>query len=382
MTQQQPVLIYDRIGENRRGTRLFLGLFGLVLLPAAAFVAFYVVFAIAVITLGLAEPSGDDWQATLALVSVIALGILLAVAVLEYHLAAGLVLRMAGARPLQPDEEEDLRRTLENLCIGAGLQPPRVYVIERPAPNAFASGPNPQRASLALTRGLLALLDRRELEGVIGHELSHIGNHDTRLNTVVATGVALLGIPLLIIRWGAAYYLVLPVLLAIPLAVNITTDLEGEDSFLTLVLLFSALMAFYVLFVAPALGYLLRLAVLRQREFLADADAVLLTRDPEGLARALAKMDGARGLKLGAGAATAHLYVADPLTPHAPWWDRLFSSHPPVEKRIELLAQMGGGVAPSTLKAARQAGAEFARAHAASVIPTDAAVSSSRSAGG
>ena len=141
-------------------------------------------------------------------------------------------------------------------------------------------------------------------------------------------------------------------------------------------------MAFYVLFVAPALGYLLRLAVLRQREFLADADAVLLTRDPEGLARALAKMDGARGLKLGAGAATAHLYVADPLTPHAPWWDRVFSSHPPVEKRIELLAQMGSGVAPSTLKAARQAGAEFARAHAASVIPTDAAVSSSRSAGG
>ena len=381
MTQQQPVLIYC-IGENRRETRLFLGLFGLVLLPAAAFVAFYVVFAIAVITLGLAEPSGDDWQATLALVSVIALGILLAVAVLEYHLAAGLVLRMAGARPLQPDEEDDLRRTLENLCIGAGLQPPRVYVIERPAPNAFASGPNPQRASLALTRGLLALLDRRELEGVIGHELSHIGNHDTRLNTVVATGVALLGIPLLIIRWGAAYYLVLPVLLAIPLAVNVTTDLEGEDSFLTLVLLFSALMAFYVLFVAPALGYLLRLAVLRQREFLADADAVLLTRDPEGLARALAKMDGARGLELGAGAATAHLYVADPLTPHAPWWDRLFSSHPPVEKRIELLAQMGGGVASSTLKAARQAGAEFARAHAASVIPTDAAVSSSRSAGG
>ena len=380
MTQQQPVLIYDRIGENRRETRLFLGLFGLVLLPAAAFVAFYVVFAIAVITLGLAEPSGDDWQATLALVSVIALGILLAVAVLEYHLAAGLVLRMAGARPLQPDEEEDLRRTLENLCIGAGLQSPKVYVIERPAPNAFASGPNPQRASLALTRGLLALLDRRELEGVIGHELSHIGNHDTRLNTVVATGVALLGIPLLIIRWGAAYYLVLPVLLAIPLAVNITTDLEGEDSFLTLVLLFSALMAFYVLFVAPALGYLLRLAVLRQREFLADADAVLLTRDPEGLARALAKMDGARGLKLGVGAATAHLYVADPLTPHAPWWDRLFSSHPPIEKRIELLAQMGDGIPPSALNAAAQAGAEFARAHAANVVLRPAP-RSSRSAG-
>jgi heat shock protein HtpX len=380
MTQQQPVLIYDRIDENKRNTRLFLGLFGLVLLPAAICVALYVTLVVAVTTLGLVGLSGDDWQATLVLVSVTAVSILLVTAILEYHLAAGLVLRMAGARLLRLDEEEDLCRTVENLCIGAGVQPPKVYVIERPAPNAFTSGPDPQRASLALTRGLLELLDPRELEGVIAHELSHIGNYDTRLSTVVATGVALLGLPLMIIRVGAAFYLVLPVLMAIPLAVNITTGLEGGDSFLTLVLLFSSFLAFYVLFVAPALGHLLRPALLRQREFLADADAVLLTRDPEGLALALAKMGGARGLKLGVGAATAHLYIVDPLTPDAPWWDRLFSSHPPIEKRIELLAQMGDGMPPSALNAAAQAGAEFARAHAEGVVPGPAA-RSSRSAG-
>jgi heat shock protein HtpX len=380
MNQQQPVLIYDRIGENKRNTRLFLGLFGLILLPVAVYVALYVTLVVAVTTLGLVGPSGDDWQATLALVSATAVSILLVTAILQYHLAAGLILRIAGARPLRLHEEEDLRRTVENLCIGAGLRPPKVYVIERPAPNAFTSGPDPRRASLALTRGLLSLLDRSELEGVIAHELSHIGNYDTRLSTVVATGVAFLLLPLTIIRMGVGLYLVLPVVAAIPLAVNITTDLEGGDSFLTLVLLFSTLLAFYVLFVAPALGHLLRLALLRQREFLADADAVLLTRYPEGLARALAKMDGAWGLRLGVGAATAHLYIVDPLTPDAHWWERIFSSHPPIENRIELLAEMGDGIPPSTLNAAAQAGAEFARSHAADVVPGTAA-RSSRSAG-
>ena len=384
MTQEQPVLIYDRIEANRRKTRLFLALFALVLLPAAAYVALYVSFVAAIFTFGLGSLiSGDDWQVGLILGALVAVSILLAAAFLEYRYAAALVLRLAGARPVRPDEEPDLQRTVENLCIGAGLPQPKLYIIESVAPNAFAAGLDPEHASLAVTRGLLALLERRELEGVTAHELSHIGNYDTRLSTVVAVGVALLRLPLLILvgffrflfrlHWAvgvsAVLYLVLPALAGIPFSVSITVELLESDPGLGLLMLLSASLPFYVALGAPALGQLIQRAVSREREFLADADAALLTRYPEGLARALSKMGGARGLQLRVGGAIAHLYAVNPLRWDAPWWDRILSSHPPIEERIELLARMGGGIAPSALQEATEAGAEFARTHAATVVP-------------
>jgi heat shock protein HtpX len=384
MTQEQPVLIYDRIDANRRKTRLFLTLFALVLLPAAAYVALYVSFVAAIFTFGLGSLiSGDDWQVGLILGAVVAVSILLGAAFLEYRYAAVLVLRLAGARPVGPDEEPDLRRTVENLCIGAGLPQPKLYIIESVAPNAFAAGLDPEHASLAVTRGLLVLLDDRELEGVTAHELSHIGNYDTRLSTVVAVGVALLRLPLLIVvgffrflfrlHWavgvGALLYIVLPILASIPFSVSLTMDELESDPRLGLLMLLSASLPFYVALGAPALGQLIQRAVSREREFLADADAALLTRYPEGLARALSKMGATRGLQLRAGGATAHLYAVDPLRWNAPWWDRILSSHPPIQERIELLTQMGGGIAPSVLQAAAEAGADFARAHAGTIVP-------------
>lgn len=380
----QPVLVYDRIDANRRKTRLLLALFALVLLPAAAYVGLYLMFVIVIFTLSVGGVlSGDNWQVALILDALIAVAIVLAAAFLAYSHAAALVLRLANARPVGPDEEPDLRRTVENLCIGAGLPQPRLYVIESAAPNAFATGLDPERASLVVTRGLLSLLDRRELEGVIAHEVSHIGNHDTRLSTVVAAGLALLRLPLLIVvgffrflfrlHWAvgvaALLYLVLPMIAGIPFAVSVATELLASDPGLGLLVLFSSFLPFYVLLGAPALGQLIRRAVSREREFLADADAALLTRYPEGLARALAKMGAAGGVQLRVGASTAHLYVVDPLMRDSPWWDRIFSSHPPLEERIELLAQMGGGIAPSELGAAAEAGAEFARANAGIAVP-------------
>jgi heat shock protein HtpX len=383
MTQQQPVLIYDRIEANRRRTRLFLILFALVLLPAAAYVALYVSFVAAIFTLGLGSLiSGDDWLVGLILGALVAVSIIMAAAFLEYRYAAALVLRLAGARPLGPDEDPVLQRTAENLCIGAGLPQPKLYIIESLAPNAFAAGLDPEHASLAVTRGLLVLLDDRELEGVTAHELSHIGNYDTRLSTVVAMGVALLRLPLLIVvgffrllfrlHWavgvGALLYIVLPILASIPFSVSLTMDELESDPRLGLLMLLSASLPFYVALGAPALGQLIQRAVSREREFLADADAALLTRYPEGLARALAKIGAASGVQLKAGAATAHLFIIDPRSPDAPRWERIFSSHPPIEERIELLAQMGGGIAPSVLQAATEAGAAFARTHAPTVV--------------
>ena len=379
---QQPVLIYDRIDANRRKTRLFLGLFGLVLLPTAAQVAVYLAFVVTAFTFGFVGLlSGDDGQVALILALVITVSIVLAVAVLGYRHVASLVLRLAGARPAGPHEEEELRRTVENLCIGAGLPQPKLYIIESPGPNALATGLDPQRGSLVVTRGLLSLLDRRELEGVIAHELSHIGNYDTRLSTVVAAGVALLRFPPLIIvgffrflfrlHWavgvGALLYLVLPALGGIPFGVSLAIDELDSNPGSGVMLVFSMLYPLYLLVGAPALGQLIRRAVSRERELLADADAALLTRYPEGLARALAKMASASGLQLRVSGATAHLYAVDPLTRDAPWWDRILSAHLPIEERIELLARMGGGIAPSALREATEAGAEFARTHASDV---------------
>jgi len=256
-------------------------------------------------------------------------------------------------------------------------------VVEWLAPNALATGLDRQHAAFAVTRGLLSLLDQRELEGVTAHELSHIGNYDIRLSTVVAAGVALLRLPLLIVvgffrflfrlHWavgvGALLYLVLPALAGIPFSVSLATDQLESDPGLGLLMLLSASLPFYVVLGAPALGQLIRRAVSREREFLADADAALLTRYPEGLALALAKMGAANDLRLRVAGSTAHLYAVDPLPRVAPWWDRILSSHPPIEERIELLARMGGGIAPSVLQAAAESGAEFARAHAATVVP-------------
>ena len=378
MEYAEPVLVYDRIEVNRRGTVLLLGLFALISLPAAAYVAQYLAF---VVTIFVSPATGDNWATALTAGAIIAVAIVVAAAYLQYRYASAVVLRFAGGREVERNEELDLWRTVENLCIGAGLPQPRVYVLESMAANAFATGFSPEHASLVITRGLLNLLDRRELEGVIAHELSQIGNYDTRLSAIVAAGVGTLQLPFVVVvgvfrflfrlHWivgaGVLLYFGLPLLFGVALSIALLSE---EPGFAVLILLALALLA-YVLMGAPLLGLLLRRAISRQREFLADADAVLLTRHAEGLATALAKMATAGGARMKVGGATAHLYVVDPLREDAPWWDRIFPTHPPVEARIAALAGMCSGISPSVLREAAEAGAKFTpTATAATVVAT------------
>src|SRR5262245_51490011 len=207
----QQVLAYTRMDANRRNTHLLLVLFSVVLLPVGVAIGLSVLpivtmglglFVLALIDLG-GPLVGGPSVAIFYLLPLIAVvgGAISVVKSLTVRFGSRMILRTARARPLMPGEEPELVRTVENLCIGAGLPLPSIHLIESPAPNTFATGPDPERASLAVTRGLLKLLNQRELEGVIAHELSHIGNHDIRLTTTLA---ALVSIAILPFSTGAA----------------------------------------------------------------------------------------------------------------------------------------------------------------------------------
>jgi heat shock protein HtpX len=380
MSQPAPerVLIWDRIDSNRRRSRFLLLAFALVSLPVAAYLAMYLTVWVAMVLGLLAVGIGgtdvfseDDGSVAVfgAACAAVSLLILLVVAYLMYRFASAIVLRLAGAREVTRDEEPELWRTVENLCIGAGLPLPRLYVVESDAANAFATGLDHERSSLVVTRGLAALLDRRELEGVLAHELAQIGNYDTRLGTLLAVGVAMLRLPLAIVisvfrflfrvHWllglGLLLYLGLPLLATIPFGITLVDDFMAEGTLVGVMFIFSMILPFYVFLAAPAIAYLLRLAVLRRHEFLADSNAALLTRYPEGLARALTKLGAAGSGGLKVAASTAHLWVVDPMSAGAAWWDRMFSAQPPLEERIAAVAAMAG-VPATVLREAEEAG--------------------------
>jgi Zn-dependent protease with chaperone function len=228
-----------------------------------------------------------------------------------------------------------------------------------------------------VTRGLLGLLDRRELEGVIAHELSHIGNHDIGLSTTLAAVVGTLSLPLRVLsapfrvafrRHGAVGVVIMVFCLGLVApwfemglfsylaALTIGVSWQGYPSYLRWWAAYTLIAPTYAVFVAPVVALLIRQAVSREREFLADADAALLTRDPEGLALALVKIGAVGGERLRVGVGTVHLYFVDPLSKGS-WLHVVFPSHPSLEKRVELLARMGNGIAPSAIQAARDTGA-------------------------
>lgn len=303
--EQEPVLVYDRIAANRRKTFLLMVAFFLVVAGAATAIG---------LLLGL--PPG---LAPIVLLFVILL------AGFSYFGSDGVALAVAGARQVDAAREPQLFRTVENLCIGAGLPMPKVYVIEDGSMNAFATGRDPQHASIAVTRGLLNKLERRELEGVIAHELSHIGNRDTLLMTTV---VVLIGALALIadLAFRATWF-----------GAGGRRSYRGKNSSAAAVLLLIALIAAIA---GPIIGRLIAFAVSRQREYLADASAALLTRYPEGLARALEKISQDTDPLDAATKATEHLYFVNPLKAHESFLNNLFSTHPPIEERIRLLRAM------------------------------------------
>lgn len=247
-------------------------------------------------------------------------------ALVSYWWSDKITLSISGARQIEKKDSPELFRIVENLSIAGGLPMPKVYIIQDSAPNAFATGRDPEHAAVAVTTGLLEKLEKPELEGVIAHELSHVGNYDIRLMTIV---VVLVGIVTLISDWfiRARFWF--------------GGDDDNNSGQLGAIM---AIVGIVLALLAPLFATLIQLALSRKREYLADADGALLTRYPEGLARALEKISADREPLEVANRATAHLYIANPLKDQSgaiSWFSGLFSTHPPIEERVKRLREMG-----------------------------------------
>jgi len=239
----------------------------------------------------------------------------------SYWYSDKIVLAMSKAKEIKNQDNPELYRIVENLCITAGLPLPKIYIIDEMAPNAFATGRDPQHAVVAVTRGLLGKLDRSELEGVIAHELSHIGNRDILLQTVV---VILVGLVTLLSDWFLRW----------TIFGGRRNNREGGGQAAAIMMLIGIFLAI----LSPFIGLLIQMAISRKREFLADADGALLTRYPEGLARALEKISQDSTELKAANKATAHMYISNPFKGKKV--KKMFLTHPSVEERTKALRGM------------------------------------------
>ena len=240
----------------------------------------------------------------------------------SYWYSDKMVLAIARAKPIQKKDNPELYRIVENLCITAGLPLPKIYIMQEEQPNAFATGRDPRHSAVVVTSGLLARLDKPELEGVISHELSHIKNRDILLGSVV---VVLAGTIALACDW----------FLRISFWGGMRRDRDEGGQYLAILGIAAAILA-------PIVATLIKLAISRKREFLADASGALLTRYPEGLASALEKISQYPYSMKKARSATAHLFIASPFRgkQRKNWFTKLFMTHPPVEERIKALRGM------------------------------------------
>lgn len=238
----------------------------------------------------------------------------------SYWWSDRIVLSMSGAKPVEFETNKELYRIVENLAITAGLPMPKLYIIEDSAINAFATGRDPEHGVICFTTGILSRLDKSEIEGVAAHELSHIGNRDTLLSTVV---VILVGFVALLADWFRHWAFF-----------GGNRDRES-DSRLQIIFIVVALV---LSILAPIAATLMQLAISRKREFLADASGALLTRYPDGLASALQKISGDTEPLEAANRATASLYIANPFKGNKV--AKLFMTHPPMEERIAALRGM------------------------------------------
>lgn len=242
----------------------------------------------------------------------------------SYFYSDKLVLFTVGAKPANKKNHFDFYTVAENLAIAAGLPKPKLYVIDDPALNAFATGRNPQQAVVCITTGLLEKLDRTELEGVIAHELSHIKNYDMLLSSIVAV---LIGVVAIASDW------IMRNLWWSGLSRDRDSDNRNPLQMIFLIV---------VLILTPIVATLIQLAISRQREYLADSSGALITRYPEGLAKALEKISSYPQPLKSASSATAHLFISNPFkrVKRSSWFLSLFNTHPPIEDRIRILRSM------------------------------------------
>jgi heat shock protein HtpX len=301
----------ERIAVNRRNS-LFL---------IAGFLAFVAVFGYVIGWAWIGDPVGAVFGLVLAFVVGTVSGLA------TYYGGDRMVLAASRAREITHDDAPVLFNVVEEMAIAAGQPMPKVYIIDDSAPNAFATGRDPEHASVAVTSGLLEKLDRDELQGVIAHEMSHVGNFDIRyamlVGVLVGTTVLISDFFLRGLWFGGGRG-------------------RGGGGLPQLIML---VVAIALAILAPLFARLLQLSISRQREYLADATAVRLTRNPKGLADALQKISGDREVLEAANRATAHLYIVNPVKKFEKRARGLFSTHPPIEERIEILRQMEiGGI--------------------------------------
>ena len=292
-----------QIARNRRRTAILI-------------VAFVLVWGIAGALIGLVAGGGGG------LGGGVVIAVLLALAVMAWALlfGRGTVLALAGAQPADPQRYPELHHVVEALAIGDGIPKPEVYVVEDPSPNAFATGLSPDHAAVTVTTGLLQMMNREELEGVISHELSHIRNHDTRLILVVATMVGFAAM-LASFLWSGMW--------------RVRGGRDSAQAMLVLLVLAAVLTI-----IGSIVGPLMQLALSRSRESLADASGVELTRNPQGLLSALKKIAVRDKPPEHFNHATASMYIDNPLEHHQHWFHGLFDTHPPIEERIAALERM------------------------------------------
>lgn len=238
--------------------------------------------------------------------------------IFSYWNSDKIALALNHAKQIQKADNPDLWNTVENLAITAGLPMPKVYIIEDPAPNAFATGRNKEHAVVAVTTGILGLLDKTELEGVIAHELSHIGNRDILLSTMVVVLVGFISIVAHIFTRSLFF------------GGGRSRDNNNAGGIMMLIGIVLSILA-------PIFATLIQLAISRKREFLADASGALLTRYPEGLANALIKIGKYNQPMKYANEATAHLFIANPFGRAGKNLSNLFNTHPPIEARVNAL---------------------------------------------
>ncbi|MGD8195012.1 M48 family metalloprotease [Herbiconiux sp. P18] len=288
--------MYSAIAKNKRNTVVIIALF-LLIIGGLGWLASYIYgnYAIVIITV------------------VVAIGY----ALIQYFAASGQALAMSGAHEIQKRDDPRLWRIVENLSISTGTPMPKIYVIDDPAPNAFATGRDPQHAVVAATTGLLALLDDAELEGVMAHELGHVRNYDIRVSMIV-------------------FGLVVAVGFIADMFLRMAFFGRNNNNGNPIVMVFGLV----AILIAPLVATVVQLAVSRQREYLADATGALTTRHPDALASALQKLAAYGRPMQRQSSSMSHMWIADPAKPSA--MARMFATHPPIPDRVERLRRMGG----------------------------------------
>ena len=325
---------YDQISKNKWKSALLVSLFIAIILALGFFVGYIWGYDYAIIGLAIA-----------AIIATV-------MSFVSYYNSDKIALASAGAKQVAREEFPYYVNTVEGLAIAAGIPPPRTFIIETPAMNAFATGRDPEHAAIAVTTGLLEKCNRLELEGVLAHEMSHIGNYDIRLMCMVVVLVGLLvifaNVVTRMIFWGGMF-----------------GDRDrggggGEGGGAIQLIIFAVGLVFLIL--SPILGTLLQLSISRKREYLADATGAKLTRYPEGLASALEKLTVEAKPFPRTSKATAHLFIVEPFKKEAQASTKtkssVWSTHPPIEERIKLLRQMSGveGMYNQAMMEARQSG--------------------------